>query len=388
MTAPPARLVALRDALGAALPDRKETNLLRACLLTGQPGRAAWDTFERDAGDLRELFRADHGSRKRLGPLLAAALRRNAVAADPALLTVLRTAQLREELRAELYSDIRGEVLAGLGALEIRFLLLKGAAFGTTLYDAAALRHSHDIDLLVPAEDSDRAADALVSRGFTRSGPGRLVHTRGLPVNLHTRLLPPDDAAFSFEELWSRSVQAKFGDRSARILGPGDALLHVLGVAARSPAPRSLQWSCDAWLLISQMEEGDWAVFRDGVTTSRLGLWCWTKLEYLAGDLGARVPLPVRSALLERAAGVDPLERDRALHAARADSGISGFAQVRLGSTALTRARILLWFLFPSPTYLREGFTGDPPGLPALYVGRVFRYLKAAFRRMSPETGG
>jgi hypothetical protein len=387
VTIPPARMVALRDALGAALPDGKETSLLRACLWTGQPGRAAWDAFERDAGDLRELFRADHGSRKRLGPLFAAALRANAVPADPALLTVLRTAQLREELRAELYSGIRGEVLAAFGALEIRFLVLKGAAFGTTLYEGPALRHSHDIDLLVPAEDSDRAAAALVSRGFALTGPGRLEHSRALPVNLHGRLLPPQDAAFSFEEVWARSREARFGDRSARILGPADALLHVLGVAARSPARRSLQWACDAWLLIARMDDGDWAVFRDGVTTSRLALWCWPMLEYLAGDLGARVPLPVRAALLERAAGVDALDRDRALHAARADSGTSGFAQVRLGSTALTRARIFLWFLFPCPAYLRQGFAGDPPGVPALYGGRMFRYLKAAFRRMAPESG-
>ena len=387
MTVPPARLVALHDALSAALPDGKETNLLRACLWTGQPGRAAWDAFERDAGDLPELFRADHGSRKRLGPLLAAALRRNAVPADPALLTVLRTAQLREELRAELCSDICGEVLAALGTLEIRFLVLKGAAFGTTLYDAPALRHSHDIDLLVPAEDLDRAAAALVSQGFAQTGPGRLEHRRALPVNLHTRLLPPDDSAFSFEEVWSRSLPARFGDRSARILGPGDALLHVLGVAARSPARRSLQWACDAWLLISRMDDGNWEVFRDGVTTSRLALWCWPMLEYLAGDLGAPVPLPVRSALLERAAGADALDRDLALHAARADSGTSGLAQVRLGSTASTRARIFLWFLFPSPAYLRQGFTGDPPGVPALYWGRVLRYLKAAFRRVAPESG-
>lgn len=383
------KLIALRDALGAVMPDPGETNLLRACLWPGHPGRAAWDAFERDAGDLRELFRADHGSRKRLGPLLAAALRGNAAQADPSLLTVLRTAQLREELRAEIYSEILALVVAALAEIEIPFLVLKGAAFGSTLYDAPALRHSHDIDLLVREGDSARAAGAIAAQGFTRTGPGRLEHRRGLPVNLHTRLLPAADAEFSFETVRSRSRAVEFGGRAGRVLSPGDNLLHVLGEAARSPSRRSLQWACDAWLLINRMDDGDWAVFRHGVTTSRLALWCWVMLEYLATGLGALVPLPVRSALRERAAGVEALDRDLALFAARTDSGTSGVAQVRLGSTALTRARLFLWLLLPSPAYVRHGFADrNPPGLPALYLRRVVRYLGAAVRRRAALEAG
>jgi hypothetical protein len=177
------KLTALRDALGAVLPDAGETDLLRACLWRGDPARTAWQAFARDAGDLRELFRADHGSRKRLGPLLAAALRDNAIAADPAFLTVLRTAQLREELRAEIYSEILADVLAALDSIDVPVLVLSGAAFGESLYASPALRHSHDIDLLLREADVPRAADLLAARGFTRTGPAQLERPSGEPAH-------------------------------------------------------------------------------------------------------------------------------------------------------------------------------------------------------------
>lgn len=372
-------LVALRDALGAVMPDPVGTSLLRACLLPGDPGREAWEGFERESGDLRELFRADYGSRKRLGPLLASALRRNTIPADPAVLTVLRTSHLREELRAEIYRDILSEVLWGVDSLDLPVLVLTGAAFGSMLYEAPALRHSHDIDLLVREEDVDRAAASLESRGFKRAGPAQLEHRRSLPVNLHNRLLHSAAARFDFGEVWSRSAETKFAERAGRVLSPGDNLFQVLGRAALSPGRRSLQWACDAWLLIGRMGDRDWVVFVDQVTTSRLALWCWVMLEYLAESLLAAVPVAVRSAMLERAAGAEAVERDLALYAARADSGTSAMQQVLRGSTAEARARLLAWLLFPSPAYMRSAFGGrGTGGLPARYLRRVIKYATGA----------
>lgn len=375
-------LGALRDALGAVLPDPPDTNLLRACLWSGEAGRTAWQAFARDAGDLRELFRADYGSRKRLGPLLAAALRDNGAAADPALLTVLRTAHLREELRAEIYSEILADVLGTLHSIDVPTLTLTGAAFGGSLYPVAALRHSHDIDLLVRENDVSRAADALASRGFKRTGPAQLEHRRALPVNLHTRLLPTPDRQCSFDEAWSRCQTTSIGGHAVRMLAPGDSLFQVLGLCALNPSYRNLQWACDAWLLVGRMTEQDWENLLGQVTQSRLALWCWVRLEYLTVGLGAGVPDPVRDAMAERAAEVTVLERDHALYAARAASGDGGFGQVRRGSTVPARVRLLTWLLFPSPSYLRAAHGGPRHrGLPALYLGRVLRYLTAKLRR-------
>jgi hypothetical protein len=368
-------MVALRDAMGAVMPGRVETSLLRACLLPGEAGREAWKSLERESGDLRELFRADHGSRKRLGPLLASALRRNAIPADPALLTVLRTSHLREELRAEIYCGILSDVLGGLESLDLPVVVLTGAAFGATLYDAPVLRHSHDIDLLVREEDVDRAAGVLESRGFRRTGPSQLEHRRSLPLNLHRRLLPSEDPGFSFEAVWSRSREAKVAGRPASILSPGDSLFQVLGRAALSPNRRSLQWACDAWLLTCRMDERDWEVLVDQVTTSRLALWSWVMLDFLALMLGAGIPGPVRSAVEAGAARAGAEERDLALYAARADSGTSGMGQVLHGSTAGARARLLAWLLFPSPRYMRSAYgSRGGAGLPAMYLRRLLRY--------------
>ena len=364
-------LVALRDAMGAVMPGPVETSLLRACLLPGDAGREAWERFERESGDLRELFRADHGSRKRLGPLLAWALRRNAIPADPALLTVLRTAHLREELRSEIYCGILSEVLGGLESIDIPVLVLGGAAFGSTLYDAPVLRHSHDIDLLLREEDVDRAAAGLESRGFRRTGPSQLEHRRSLPVNLHHRILPAGDPGFSFEAVRSRSREAQVGGRPGAILSPGDSLFQVLGRAALSPTRRSLQWACDARLLTDRMGERDWEVFVEQVSASRLALWYWVMLDYLALALGAGVPGPVRSAVRARAADAAAVDRDLALYAARADSGSSGVQQVLRGSTAGVRARLLAWLLFPSPGYMRSAYGSRGP---AMYLRRLLSY--------------
>jgi len=364
-------LDALRDAMRAVMPGPVETSLLRACLLPGDAGREAWERFERESGDLRELFRADHGSRKRLGPLVASALRRNAIPADPALLTVLRTSHLREELRAEIYCSILSEVLDSLDSLDIPVLVLAGAAFGSTLYAAPVLRHSHDIDLLVREGDLDRAAGALKAGGFRRTGPSQLEHQRALPVNLHRRLLPSDEAGFSFEAVWSRRREADFAGRTGSVLSPGDNLFQVLGRDGPGRSRRNLQWACDAWLLIGRMKEADWRVFLEQVTTSRAALWCWVMLEYLAEGLLADVPGSVRSAMLEQAAAAGAEERDRALYAARADSGTSGMRQVLSGSTAGARARLLAWLLFPSPGYMQSAYGSRGS---TMYLRRLLSY--------------
>jgi hypothetical protein len=47
------RAPALADTLAVILPTREQTWLLRACLLSGDSGRAAWRTWTARAGDMR-----------------------------------------------------------------------------------------------------------------------------------------------------------------------------------------------------------------------------------------------------------------------------------------------------------------------------------------------
>ena len=76
---------------------------------------------------------------KSLLPLLFGALRRNGVAVDEAFLTVLRTASLREELRAKTYRRICRDVFAAFSTAGIPAIVLKGVALADTVYAAAAL---------------------------------------------------------------------------------------------------------------------------------------------------------------------------------------------------------------------------------------------------------
>src|SRR5687768_39468 len=146
----------LADTLRVVLPTDRETWLLRACLQSGQAARSAWQTW-RSLTNLSpaELVR-DDGALKGLLPLLFTSLRQNQVPLERELLTILRTAHLREELRAESFRRIYEATLAQLARAEIPSLLLKGAALAATVYPSAALRHTHDVEILVRRDDLAR----------------------------------------------------------------------------------------------------------------------------------------------------------------------------------------------------------------------------------------
>ncbi len=383
MPRPWSPLTPLSDALSALLPDGGDTLLLRAILWTGPAARDAWTSFERDAGDLRELFRADHGRRKRLGPLVAAALRRNEIAADPKVLTVLRTASLREELRADLYQDILAESLVALADAGVNTLVLRGAAFGRILYEEPAHRHSHDIDLLCRSRDLEAAAVALERTGLRRiagpEGEVRLEHRRALPINLHTSLLESPGREPDFDELWSRSTEAPLTGVALQTLSPADHLFHVLtsGIVSRSRS--DLQWACDAWRLIERFPGLAWEVFLGLAERGAHPVLRWAVLEYLAEALGAAIPAEVQGRVRGFAQAAPPIERDQALYLARAAPEVGVLAQVRRGSSLRAKVQLARWALFPSAEYLRatHGGTGT---LPVLYLRRLLRRGTARFR--------
>lgn len=365
------------------MPGPSETLLLRACLCPGPEGRAAWEAFQAQAGDLRELFRADYGAKKRLGPLLAHALRRQGIPADRAVLTVLRTSSLREELRTQAYQEILDEVTGALQGEGVSFVVLKGAALGPTVYERPELRHSHDIDLLCRPEESDAAFRALRRAGLRPlmppGGPDqplRLEHRSSLPVNLHRRLFTPACFTTSWEEVWPRTRE---GPGGVRHLAPGDNLLHVCGEAIFSPARASLQWACDAWLLMARPAELDWTTFVLAGASGGVTLPGWIMLDYMAGELGAAVPAGVLEELAEGAARTPAPERDQALFLARNASRSGALGQVALGATLGARARLFWWMLFPSAGYLRAS-SGRPGGdarpvpLALLRARRLVRY--------------
>ena len=89
----------LASALGVVLPRVDQTWLLRACLLSAEPGRDAWRQWQRYHADVKAAVADDAGGAKQILPLLFTALRRNAAEVDPSLRPYLTTSYAREAMR-------------------------------------------------------------------------------------------------------------------------------------------------------------------------------------------------------------------------------------------------------------------------------------------------
>src|SRR5678810_149875 len=99
----------IRDS-SAILPTPDETLLLRACLRSGDAARSAWDAWCERVGDPRAVLGAGDPARRRLLPLLLAALGRNDLSASAPLRTQLRAAYLYEQLRSRTVRSLCGAV--------------------------------------------------------------------------------------------------------------------------------------------------------------------------------------------------------------------------------------------------------------------------------------
>ena len=150
----------LPKVLSVILPTPEDTLLLRASY-AGESGKLACEAW---------LKQHQHGFKKEaikaFLPLLLRATQKHGVKVDAAFLTVLRTATLREELRTNTYKRICRDVFLALSDQIIPTIVLGGAALADTVYADPALRHSHDIDVLIPEVQFSRTESLIASLGF------------------------------------------------------------------------------------------------------------------------------------------------------------------------------------------------------------------------------
>jgi hypothetical protein len=383
--------MALSDAyaavLAANLPGSTETLLLRACLLDGEESRRAWDSLSKRDVDVSHLLtHGGHGMR-RLAPLLYASLTRNGLEAEPALLTRCRMATMREGLRAGAFARVAAGVFDALESAGIPFVVLKGAALAEPVYRDPVLRHSHDLELLVPEAAVRRAAAALRDAGceglepLRASGKLRVFHDSGLPVVLRTRLFEPRLYGGDWEWCFGRTVSAVVADRTVRILSPALALLHACVHAAYGHGRSSLQWVTDAVMLIrpgTHRTTGldlNWTEIVASVERFQCALPFSSTLGYLAMELGTPVPAEVRNAVRQSADHATPLEKEVALRCVwwgRPDNFTRAF---RAGVGWLDRLKLAVRIVVPSRAYAAYRLGGRPThgALAAYYVRRTLR---------------
>jgi hypothetical protein len=358
--------------------------LLKALLHRGPEARASWQAFCARIDDLPSLFRTDTGGRNRLSPLLLLAIRENNDwQVDPGLLTVLRTAFLREELRSDAYRKIAGEAYATLSEEGIRFLVLKGAALSETVYPEPCYRHAHDVDLLVPEDDLKGAEDVLKKVGFrrvsslTRRRASVLRHPSELPLLLHSQLYRYPFYRTGAAKLWERSRKAMVsGVGDVSILSPEDNLVHALGHASYCPSRSSLLWVTDAWMILQGQERLQWSYLEEQVRESRLELPLFVMFRYLRNEFHAPVPEDALARFAALASRAGKLRRDAALYGARQARGRPP------GLTGLNKPdwrgslTLMFWHLFPSRDYVSWAYNEPGPvSIPIIYLMRPFSYL-------------
>jgi hypothetical protein len=214
-------------------------------------------------------------------------------------------------------------LLRDLGA---PFLVLKGAAYLADLHDDPGCRLLTDVDLLIREEDAGRVARRLEAAGFKAGAATDFPHTGRFEFSppgsgrcgfeFHRTLGLPRHFRIDAGEIWSRAEAVTLDGIECRRPGREDSLLyHVAHLADHYFGP-SLKWILDLRAMLER-----WPL--DGrVLVERAAGWRVRTALAIALDHLDRIfpgaappalveavrPGPLRSRLLRRALGVDPIE--------------------------------------------------------------------------------
>ncbi|BCM94462.1 hypothetical protein IAD21_06369 [Abditibacteriota bacterium] len=302
-------------------PTPMQTLLLKACL---DGDLEAWERWSRAVGDPKSELGNDTTGIKRLVPLLYTSLRNSGAPLGAEFLSYLRAAYMREDLRSRTFRRVCAEALGVLAEAEIPFVVLKGVSLAESAYPAWALRHCHDVDLLVGRGALSGAVGVL--REFrVYSGDKNnttLVHPTHLPVSFHVRLFEDyENPAGVYEEALETSITGV----NVRVLAPHHELLHLCVHAASNPSRRMLLWVADAIHLLRQAPSLDWKTLVDAA--QGMALPTYVMLSYLREEIGADVPAFVSEALARPA----NCNRGKALRGAATTAGYRGLIREAKG---------------------------------------------------------
>jgi hypothetical protein len=261
-------------------------------------------------------------------------------------------------VRYQAYTLVLGPALAVLAERGLTVIVLKGAALAETVYPRPELRHSSDVDLLIAPAERASAVACLQQLGWRPSfvepgsGTDTLVHSSGLPLCLHTRLIRASLRPTDFGALRLRGRAVPIAGVSALTLSPADTLLHIVGQAVTSGSISSLQWACDAFFGIRRAGELDWGVFVDELAKTRLALAYVGLIHYLCDELDLPLPNAVVTEIDWQAARTPWWQREAVV--ASLDAGAFGRRRMWARSrTWPTRLALLKWFLLPSSNLAR-----------------------------------
>jgi hypothetical protein len=271
------------------------------------------------------------------------------------------------------------DVLTTLRANRVDAIVVGGVALAEDAYADWALRHCHDLDLLLAPGDLERAIAALaLPPTRRRAGTAELVHPSGMSISLHTRAYcDPYYCTVAGDPERQLSITDIAG-APATMLDPAGVLIRTCVHAACVGRP-SLRWAIDAWVVIHRHPDLDWSALFDRAHGDGAGLALLVRLRWLSDALGADIPADV---LAELAGETDLLTAEVLLHQARRDVGTRTLLRCISGNRA--RARMVRRLAVPSEAYLRlRAPSANDRSPAALRVARARRYGVARVRGLA-----
>ncbi|NMO95718.1 nucleotidyltransferase domain-containing protein [Paenibacillus lemnae] len=150
----------------------------------------------------------------------------------------------------------------------IRTLVLKGPALALQLYGDVSHRTSKDLDLLVDAEDVEKAEEILLELGYELQDERVLGNWKktshhlsyehpkhGVQIEIHWRLNPHFSKAYAFDALWTRKQEIRLSNQTLYGLGDEDLLCYLTDHGARHGWFR-LRWLLDIVKLLPRLDAG------------------------------------------------------------------------------------------------------------------------------------
>jgi len=285
--------------------------------------------------DWRALLAAarEHGA----SGVVLAGLRRAGVEPSRDSLEPEQRRLLVEDMRQEVMRRTLDDVLSALARAGVASVALKGPLLAARLYDAAEVRPSTDLDVLVLPSSVDAAVHALAPLGYSLEGgaSGRffrdhhhhvhLLHPQLPVIELHVEAYRGFGTALLAGPLLIRSVAARApGFADARVLAPEDEWLY-LAVHGASHRFERLSWLYDLKLFLRAYPDLRW-----DIVAARAKEWKLEAVVALAAQLlddwlrtsvhdgGHLAPLGAARAL-----AAEHLAKPRESHAANAAASLA-----------------------------------------------------------------
>jgi Uncharacterised nucleotidyltransferase len=215
------------------MPRREARAMLQAMLVALEPGSEA---------KLPPVAPADllaSARRHRLSPLLSSL---DVSGVDQTTADQFRRDRVATVARNMFLAAAADECTGALVAASVPVILLKGLAYEETIYPAAGVRPTGDVDILVPG-DARRAAFRVLNHlgfepraaapGFDESDYHEVAWTRkGVEVDLHLALAPLARCRIDYAEVWARARRSTRAGAEVMLLDSAHAaVFHALHMA-------------------------------------------------------------------------------------------------------------------------------------------------------------